>query len=125
VFIDYLGLLDDTCRENQNIRLGQISRNLKALQMKLGVPVITAHQLNRGVEHREDKEPSLSDIRESGHIEEDADTVLMLFRDSYYTDTTDLTTKIKIAKQRQGDAGLIVRVLYDKKNQTYKDLRGD
>jgi replicative DNA helicase len=93
--------------------------------MKLGVPVITAHQLNRGVEHREDKEPSLSDIRESGHIEEDADTVLMLFRDSYYTDTTDLTTKIKIAKQRQGDAGLIVRVLYDKKNQTYKDLRGD
>ncbi len=49
----------------------------------------------------------------------------MLFRDSYYTDTTDLTTKIKIAKQRQGDAGLIVRVLYDKKNQTYKDLRGD
>jgi replicative DNA helicase len=125
VFIDYLGLLDDSCRENQNIRLGQISRRLKALQMKLGVPVITAHQLNRGVEHREDKEPSLSDIRESGHIEEDADTVLMLFRDSYYTDTTDLTTKIKIAKQRQGDAGLIVRVLYDKKNQTYKDLRGD
>ena len=62
-------------------------------------------------------------VHNSGHIEEDADTVLMLFRDSYYTDTTDLTTKIKIAKQRQGDAGLIVRVLYDKKNQTYKDLR--
>lgn len=124
VFIDYLGLLDDTCRENQNIRLGQMMRKLKIIQTRLGVPVMVAHQLNRDIERRSDdeKEPKLSDLRESGHIEEDADTVLFLFRDSYYTDTVDLTTKIKIAKQRQGPANLIVNVVFDPKSQSYKDL---
>jgi replicative DNA helicase len=122
VFVDYLGLLDDPCKENQNIRLGQMSRRLKIMSNTLSVPVIVAHQLSRGVEMRENKVPMMSDLRESGHIEEDADTILFLYRESYYKDTNDMTTMIKIAKQRQGEANLIVKTYFDKKSQSYKDL---
>ena len=90
--------------------------------MKLDVPLLVAHQLNRALETRPDKRPQLSDLRDSGRIEEDADVVLFLYRDSYYTDNVDTITEIGIAKQRQGEANQVVRVVYDKKHQKYQDM---
>ena len=125
VFIDYLGLLADESKENQNIRLGKISRKLKIMARKLNVPVVVAHQLSRAVEMRAevDREPRLSDLRESGHLEEDADLVLFLHRENYYNKlTTDNTTGIIIAKQRQGDSNFRVNVYFDKRHQKYQNL---
>ncbi len=122
IFVDYLGILDDREGENQNIRLGNISRNLKLAARKLEVPIVIAHQLSRALEVRENKEPKLQDLRESGHLEEDADTVLFLYRDSYYQDTEDNTTLVYIAKQRQGESNKGVKVYYDRKHQKYCDL---
>ena len=85
VVVDYLGLMAASKRvENRNLELGSISRGLKLTGDDLQVPVLSIHQLNRSVENRQDKRPMLSDLRESGRLEEDADVVLMLYRDGYY-----------------------------------------
>ncbi len=124
LIVDYLGLLADEGGENQNIRLGNISRKLKGLARELDIPVIAAHQLSRAPELRgaDDKRPNLSDLRESGHIEEDADLVLMLYREDYYTDTTSKETEIIIRKHRQGRANRVVKVYFDEAHQMYRDL---
>ena len=90
--------------------------------MKLNVPVLVAHQLNRALEIRQDKRPQLFDLRDSGRIEEDADLVLLLYRESYYRDDANDITEILIAKQRQGEGHRIVKVYYDKVRQEYRDL---
>jgi replicative DNA helicase len=87
----------------------------------LNVPIIVAVQLSREIEKRDDKRPQLSDLRDSGNIEQDADVVLFLYRESYYNreKEKDDITEIIIAKQRQGQANSLVKVFYDKENQTY------
>jgi len=122
IVIDYLGLLDDDYGDSQYERIGYVSRKLKQIAMKLDVPVLVAHQLNRALEMRPDKRPMLHDLRDSGRIEEDADLVLFLYRDSYYQDDTDDVTEILIAKQRQGEGHKIVKVFYDRQHQQYRDL---
>lgn len=122
VVIDYLGLLDDDYGNSQYERVGFVSRKLKQIAMKLNVPVLVIHQLNRALETRPDKRPQIYDLRDSGRIEEDADLILLLYRDSYYQDEADDVTEILIAKQRQGESHIIVRVFYDRERQQYRNL---
>ncbi len=134
IVVDYLGLIDDEIGENRNITLGYMTKKLKQVARVLKVPIIVAHQLSRTLESRPDKRPMLSDLRESGHIEEDADVVVFLYRDSYYFDKEawksvnagipypDGITEVIIAKQRQGESNRTVRVKYDEAHQQFYDL---
>jgi replicative DNA helicase len=118
VVIDYLGLLSDGDGENQNIKLGNMSRRLKVMAQMLEVPVLVAHQLSRGLEHRPDKEPRLADLRESGHLEEDADVVMLLYRDE-----PNEVTKVLVPKMRQGDKAMIaVKIVFDHSGKRYVSL---
>lgn len=116
IFVDYLGLLNDEGK-NEVQRIGIISRTLKQIAMQLNVPLISPVQLSRALEMREDKHPQLSDLRDSGSLEQDADVVLFVYRDSYYQEIKDPTTEIIIAKKRQGQANIKVDVYYDQQHQ--------
>ena len=112
VVIDYLGLMQgDHHNDNRVQEVSEISRSLKIMAKELMVPVICCAQLSRGPESRTDKKPMLSDLRDSGAIEQDADTVIFLYRSEYYkTDETanSQTTSIAeviIAKNRHGSTG--------------------
>lgn len=106
VVIDYLQLMDGT-GENEVNRIGKITRGLKMLANEFSLPVMCLSQLNRAVEARQDKRPLLGDLRASGNIEEDANTVMLMYRDRYYNEgSVDPTTEVIIAKQRNGSPGL-------------------
>ncbi|MCR4692663.1 MAG: replicative DNA helicase [Firmicutes bacterium] len=108
VIIDYLQLMrDDAHTESRQVEISAISRALKIMSKELDVPVIALSQLSRANEARKDKRPMLSDIRESGAIEQDADMVIFIYRDDYYNpDTTDKNiAEINIAKHRTGEVG--------------------
>lgn len=125
IVVDYLGMLDDEYGRNSYERVGYMSRKIKQIARKLDVPVVIAHQLNRELEKRDDKRPHLFDLRDSGSIEQDADIVLFLYRDSYYIPKNEGEadiTEIIVAKQRQGDANFVVKVRYDKPHQAYQSL---
>ncbi len=110
VIVDYLQLMEESSRaENRQQEISIISRSLKALARELNVPVIAVSQLSRAPERRESFRPRLSDLRESGAIEQDADVVLMLFREDYYnlTDENRGIAEIIIAKQRNGPTGSV------------------
>lgn len=112
IVIDYLQLISGNGRENRQQEVSEISRQLKILAKELHVPVIALSQLSRGVESREDKRPRLSDLRESGSIEQDADIVAFLYREDYYQHEgeeneglNDNTVEVIIEKNRQGSRG--------------------
>lgn len=113
VVIDYLQLMDGGSggkESNRNQEISAISRGLKLLARELGVPVIALSQLSRSVEQRQDKKPMLSDLRESGSIEQDADIVMFIYRDEYYNkeDTENRgKAEVIIAKHRNGSVGSI------------------
>ncbi len=110
VVIDYLQLMTTPFRnENRVQEISYISRALKQLARELNVPVVAAAQLSRAVEQRTDKRPQLSDLRESGSIEQDSDVVLFIYRDAYYNpDTPDGNgAEIHIAKHRNGPTGMV------------------
>ncbi len=109
VVIDYLQLMKGSGRtDSRQQEISEISRSLKVMAKELEVPVVALSQLSRAVEARQDKRPMLSDIRESGSIEQDADMVVFLYRDEYYNpDTEDKNTaEVILAKHRAGETGM-------------------
>ncbi len=108
IILDYLQLMRGTANiENRQQEISEISRSLKALARELHVPVIAISQLSRAVEARTDHRPQLSDLRESGAIEQDADVVVLLLRDEYYSPSSENQgmAEVMIAKQRNGPVG--------------------
>jgi replicative DNA helicase len=110
VVVDYLQLMSGSNRENRQQEIAEISRGLKNLASELRVPIIAVSQLNRSVEQREDRRPRLSDLRESGALEQDSDVVMFVYRHEYYH-PDDLDKKgmaeVIIAKHRAGAVGSV------------------
>lgn len=127
--IDYIGLMDTDPKESRAAAIGRISRGIKALAKELNITILLLSQLNRGIEGRVNKRPMLSDIRESGDIEQDADVILFVHRD--YADNPDLPIEWKyygeliIAKHRDGEAGGVIGVGYDGPQVRFYNWTGD
>lgn len=131
VIIDYLQLVSGgkNYGANRQQEVSDISRSLKTLAMELEVPVIALSQLSRSVEGRDDKRPLMSDLRESGSIEQDADLVAFLYRDDYYnkearTDDNNSISELIIGKHRNGPTATI-ELLFKKNTSTFLNLRKD
>ena len=126
IIIDYLQLIHGTNPANRVQEISAISQGIKALARELDVPVIALSQLSRAVESRATKEPILSDLRESGSIEQDADIVLMMYREDYYIDMdmNDINkglTHIFIRKNRNGPVGQI-ELKFDNKFMKFREV---
>ncbi len=129
IVIDYLQLIssDKNYGSNRQQEVSDISRSLKTLALELNVPIIALSQLSRSVETREDKRPVMSDLRESGSIEQDADIVGFLYRDDYYnkeakTNDNNSISELIIGKHRNGPTGTI-ELLFKKNTSTFLNLR--
>lgn len=123
IVIDYLQLIQSAKRENRNQEISEISRALKLLARELDIPIIALSQLSRSVEARQNKKPMLSDLRESGSLEQDADVVMFLYREDYYEPETENKniTDIIIAKHRNGPIDT-VQVFFHKDYVRFQDL---
>ena len=113
IVVDYLQLMQGSGKRNlsgdRQQEVSEISRSLKALARELNVPIIALSQLSRAVESRPDKRPMLSDLRESGSLEQDADIVMFLYREDYYNPETENKniTELIVAKHRNGPVGTV------------------
>ncbi len=124
ILIDYLQLMTSgTTAENRVQEVSQISRSLKVLARDLDVPILAMSQLSRAVEQRHDKRPILSDLRESGSIEQDADLVMFIYRDEYYNDESDQQgiAEVNVAKHRNGPTDGI-KLSFLKRYAKFSDL---
>ena len=126
VIIDYLQLIvgDPRLKGNRQAEISEISRALKQMAKELNVVVIALSQLSRAVESRPDKRPMLSDLRDSGQIEQDADVISFLYRDDYYDQRSELKDQIEVivAKHRNGPVGT-VHLAFDKGIGRFRDIR--
>lgn len=115
VVVDYLQLIGDQGSTNRVGELGRYSSALKSMAKQFDCPVIALSQLSRGVESRNDKRPVMSDIRSSGAIEQDADVILMLYRDEYYNQNTESPgiLELIVAKNRHGSSGVTAKAEFD------------
>ncbi len=131
IVIDYLQLMEGSGKEDRMQQISTISRGLKTLARELNVPIIALSQLSRAVESRTDKRPMLSDLRESGAIEQDADIVMFIYRDEYYKNKSEDEEEVQkaankgeaeiiIAKQRNGPVGT-VKLLFQGSNTKFKN----
>ena len=130
VFIDYLQLMSSGSRsESRQVEVSEISRGIKAMARELDVPVICLSQLNRAAEQREGHRPRMSDLRESGSIEQDADVIMMLHREEYYhqgdaewseanLDKVGMAELI-FAKQRNGPTG-VIKLIWDQNSTCFR-----
>lgn len=123
VIIDYLQLMQGKGKENRVQEVSEISRSLKLMARELDIPIIVGSQLSRAVESRNDKRPMLSDLRDSGAIEQDADIVMFLYREDYYNPETEFKniSEIIIAKHRNGSVGTI-KLMFQPESTTFKNL---
>jgi replicative DNA helicase len=126
VVVDYLQLMSGDARAgNREQEIASISRGLKALAKELRIPVLALSQLNRDLEKRADKRPLMSDLRESGAIEQDANAVVFMYRDDYYNPDsfTPGMTEFIVGKNRNGPTG-IARSEFNKKTMQFGDTNG-
>lgn len=125
VVVDYIQLMraDQARNENRTVQIEEITRGLKRLAKELGIPVIALSQLNRSLESRPNKRPIMSDLRESGSIEQDADGIVFLYRDEVYNKDTPEPgiAEAIFAKQRQGPIGT-VKLVFEGANTRFRDL---
>jgi replicative DNA helicase len=128
VMIDYMQLMDNPGPESRQQQISEISRSIKAAARELNVPVIALSQLNRASEGRDGHRPRMSDLRESGSIEQDADVVILLHREDYYKMSEpdyqpDNVAELIIAKQRNGPTGT-VKLTFMNKTTRFENLAG-
>src|SRR4051794_13041001 len=124
VIVDYLQLMRaERPAETRTQEIGSFSRGLKAIARELGCPVVALSQLNRNVEHRPDKRPSMADLRESGDIENDADLICILYREDYYDADSPRAGEadLLIRKHRNGPTGLDIRLIFDKPHARFRN----
>ncbi|HEY9909383.1 MAG TPA: DnaB-like helicase C-terminal domain-containing protein, partial [Thermosynechococcaceae cyanobacterium] len=123
IVIDYLQLLGGVHEDNRVQELAKITRSLKGLAKDLNVPVIALSQLSRSVESRTNKRPVISDLRESGSLEQDADMIMLIYRDEYYNpDTPDRgIAEINIAKHRNGPTR-VVELIFEEQFTQFRNM---
>jgi replicative DNA helicase len=124
IIVDYLQLMRGPSKvESRQQEISEISRSLKALARELNIPIIAISQLSRAVESRQDHRPQLSDLRESGAIEQDADLVVLLMREEYYmpTEGNKGLADVIVAKQRNGPVG-VVQLVFLKEYVRFENL---
>lgn len=126
IMIDYLQIMGGLGSENRVVTIGQVTSSLKALGKELGCPVIVLSQLSRKVEERKDKRPMMSDLRESGTIEQDADLIMFLYRDEYYDKNSKQAglAEVIVAKQRDGVTGTAVLGFEGQYSRFYNHVGG-
>lgn len=126
IMIDYLQIMGGLGSENRVVTIGEVTRSLKALGKELGCPIILLSQLSRKVEERKDKRPMMSDLRESGSIEQDADLIMFLYRDEYYDKNSKQAglAEVIVAKQRDGVTGTAVLGFQGQYSRFYNHIGG-
>jgi len=123
VIIDYLQLMTAWRTEGRQMEITDISRELKAITKDFNIPLVAVSQLSRAVEQRTDRKPRLSDLRESGSLEQDAHKILLLYRPAYYGEEDSSEAEIIVGKNRSGPTG-IVKVKWDSESMSFQDIIG-